>query len=170
MGESVGPSSKALGVLLYQWWVFIHIVGVLGFLLAHGVSVSVLFALRGERDPGRIRALLALSGRSTSAFYWSFLVLLGGGLAAATWGHWWSAAWPWIALGVLFGLMLLMYTLAKPFYERVRRLMAIQAAGGTAVGEAEIAAAISGPVPMVIAITGVAGLIGIIYLMVLKPF
>ena len=155
---------------MYQWWVFIHIVGVLGFLLAHGVSVGVLFALRRERDPVRVRTLLSLSGQSTKVFYGSFLVLLGGGLAAATMGHWWSAAWPWIAIGVLFGIMLLMYFLAKPFYERIRRLMAIQAGGGTAVGEAEIAAATSGPVPMVIAATGAAGLIGIVYLMVLKPF
>jgi hypothetical protein len=171
MRESGGPArAGAGGSFLYQWWVFIHIVGVLGFLLAHGVSVAVLFALRRERDPDRIRALLALSGQSTTAFYWSFLVLLGGGLAAATWGHWWSAAWPWIALGVLFGIMVLMYFLAKPFYERVRRLMAIQAGGGTAVGEAEIAAATSGPVPIVIAATGAAGLVFIVYLMVLKPF
>ena len=39
-----------------------------------------------------------------------------------------------------------------------------------AVGEAEIARAAGGPVPAVIAATGVAGLVGIIYLMVLKPF
>ena len=155
---------------MYQWWVFIHLIGVLGFLLAHGVSVAVLFALRGERDPARVRALLQLSSQSTSAFYWSFLVLLGGGLAAATSGHWWSLAWPWIALGLLFGITVLMYVLAKPFYERVRRIMAIESSGSTAVGEAEIAAATGGPVPVVIAVTGVAVLIAIIYLMVLKPF
>ncbi|MFN2545548.1 MAG: hypothetical protein ABR600_13410 [Actinomycetota bacterium] len=155
---------------MYPWWVFIHLVGVLGFLLAHGVSVGVLFSLRGERDPARIRALLALSSQSISAFYWSFLVLLGGGLAAATWGHWWSLAWPWIALGVLLGLTALMYVLAKPYYDRIRRVMAIQASGGAAVGEAEIAAAVGGPVPIVLAATGVTGLVAIIYLMVLKPF
>ena len=155
---------------MYQWWVFIHLVGVLGFLLAHGVSVGVLFSLRRERDPTRIRALLQLSGQTTAAFYWSFLVLLGGGLAAATWGHWWSSGWPWIALGVLFGIMVMMLVLAKPYYERIRRLMAIQAAGGGAVGEADIEAAASGPVPVVIAAVGAAGLVGIIYLMVLKPF
>jgi hypothetical protein len=38
------------------------------------------------------------------------------------------------------------------------------------VGEAEIAAAASGPVPVVIAATGAAGLVFIVYLMVLKPF
>jgi uncharacterized membrane protein len=155
---------------VYQWWVFIHLVGVLGFLLAHGVSVGVLFSIRGERDPARIRALLNLSSQSITAFYWSLLILLGGGIAAATVGHWWSLAWPWIALGVLFGVTALMYVLAKPYYDRVRRIMAIEASGGKAVGEAEIAAAVGGPVPLVIAGIGVTGLVAIIYLMVLKPF
>jgi hypothetical protein len=155
---------------VYQWWVFIHLVGVLGFLLAHGASVATLFALRTERDPARIRALLNLSSQTITAFYWSFLVLLGGGLAAATWGHWWSEAWPWIALGILLGLTVLMYVLARPYYDRIRRIMAIQASGGAAVGEAQIAAASSGPVPAVLAVTGLAGLVAIIYLMVLKPF
>src|SRR5207248_966623 len=93
MRESGGPSLRIgpEGVLLYQWWVFIHIVGVLGFLLAHGESVAVLFARRRERDPDRIRTLLGLSGQSATAFYVSFLVLLGGRLAAATCGPWWSA-------------------------------------------------------------------------------
>ena len=71
---------------------------------------------------------------------------------------------------MLFGITGLMYTVAKPYYERVRRIMAIQAGGGTAVGEAEIVRATGGPVPVVLAATGVAGLVGIIYLMVLKPF
>src|SRR6266568_5118009 len=30
----------------YRWWVFIHLAGVFGFLLAHGASVSALFRLR----------------------------------------------------------------------------------------------------------------------------
>ena len=110
------------------------------------------------------------SSQSTTAFYWSFLVLLGGGLAAATSGHWWSLAWPWISLGVLLGITVLMYVLAKPYYERIRRVMAIHAGGGAAVGQAEIETAASGPVPVVIAVTGLAGLVGIVYLMVLKPF
>ena len=155
---------------MYQGWVFIHLVGVLGFLLAHGVSVGVLFALRKEREPARINALLTLSGQSVNGFYWSFLLLLGGGLAAAFWAHWWSYAWPWISLGLLVGITVLMYSLAKPYYDRIRRIMAIHASGGSAVGEAEIEQAASGPLPVAIASIGVGGLIAIIYLMVLKPF
>ena len=105
---------------MYQWWVFIHIVGVVGFLLAHGVSVTVLFALRRERDPDRIRALLALSGQSTTAFYWSFLVLLGGGLAAATWG----SAYVVLSLPVLSRVLKFSVD-----WRRARRLLMFATAG-----------------------------------------
>src|SRR5437660_12228987 len=98
MRQSVRPSD-ARGSLLYQWWVFIHLVGVLGFLLAHGVSVSVLFSLRRERDPASIRALLPLSGQSTAAFYCSSAVVLGRGLAVPTAGHLRSLARPWSTQG-----------------------------------------------------------------------
>ena len=68
-----------------QWLIFIHIVGVFAFLVAHGSSVGVLFRLRSERDPGRINALLQLSTSSIQLFYWSTGLLvaaigLDGGL------------------------------------------------------------------------------------------
>jgi hypothetical protein len=46
---------------MYNWLVFLHVVSALGFMMAHGVSVSVAFALRRERHPERVRALLGLS-------------------------------------------------------------------------------------------------------------
>src|SRR5205809_5802891 len=94
------PGSQGKGPV-YQFWFFVHLVGVFGFLLAHGVSVAVTFKLRGERDPARINALLQLSGSSIKGFYVSLLVLLVGGLAAATVGHLWSKAWIWSAIAVL---------------------------------------------------------------------
>ncbi len=44
--------------MLYQVVVFLHILFVIGFLLAHGVSASVSYAIKKERDVNRIRALL----------------------------------------------------------------------------------------------------------------
>src|SRR5919108_4072212 len=73
----------------YSFWVFLHLLGVFGFLTAHGVVVGVSFALQKERDPGRIRTLLELSGSSMLAFYVSLLVLLGGGFAAVGYLHLW---------------------------------------------------------------------------------
>ena len=42
----------------YPWIVFIHVLGVLVFFIAHGTSMVVGFRLKGERDPARVRALL----------------------------------------------------------------------------------------------------------------
>ena len=46
--------------MLYQLVVFPHIIFVIGFLLAHGVSVIVAFSLKTERDPQKIRFMLEL--------------------------------------------------------------------------------------------------------------
>ena len=54
---------------LYNLLVFIHVVGVLGFVLTHGVSTWMTLAVRRERDPERLRTLLDLSGSTTMAFY-----------------------------------------------------------------------------------------------------
>ncbi len=50
--------------MLYQLVVFLHVVAVLGYLLAHGVSAAVSYAIKKERDVNRIRALLDISEKS----------------------------------------------------------------------------------------------------------
>ena len=64
--------------MFYQIVVFLHVVSVLGYLLAHGVSAAVSFALQKERDINRVRALLDLSAASYPLMMnlmWAFLVL-----------------------------------------------------------------------------------------------
>ena len=46
---------------MYPWINFLHIIGVFGFLMSHGVSAGVFLALRRERDSDRIRVLLELA-------------------------------------------------------------------------------------------------------------
>ena len=50
--------------MLYKIIVFLHVISVFGYLLSHGVSAGVAFALKKERDIQRIRALLDLSAVS----------------------------------------------------------------------------------------------------------
>ena len=50
---------------LYSWIVFLHVVGVLLFFIAHGTSMAVGFRLERERDPARVRALLELTDRKS---------------------------------------------------------------------------------------------------------
>lgn len=66
---------------LYPWWVFAHIVGALAFAIGHGSSAVMSFAIRREREPGRIAALLDASSMSLGAMYLGLLLLLIGGSA-----------------------------------------------------------------------------------------
>ena len=156
---------------MYNWWVFIHIVGVLGFVLAHGVSTWMALAVRRERNPERLRTLLDLSASSNTAFYVSTFLLLLGGLAAGFDGHWWTQqAWISVALGIFLAEMIFMWAVPRPYYRRLRRAMAIEQGGGSAVGPGEIEQLISSPVPIVSVAVGTAGLLFIVYLMILQPF
>jgi len=114
---------------LYRWWVFIHIVAVVAFLVTHGVSIWVSFRLRKERDPGRVSDLLALSGSTTKPMYVSLAVLVAAGIVAGSLGGWWSEAWIWVALVVLVASTLAMYVLARGYYQKVRTVAKAKAAG-----------------------------------------
>jgi len=156
---------------LYNWWVFIHVVGVIGFVLAHGVSSGVALKIRGERSPERLRALLDLSASTTVAFYVATFLLLLGGVAAGFDGHWWTQqAWISVALGVFLGEMVFMRAVTTPYYRQLRRVMAIEQGGGTAVGPAEIEELVASNRPMVTVWVGSIGLLFIVYLMVIQPF
>ncbi|HEX2221876.1 MAG TPA: hypothetical protein VHK06_05075, partial [Candidatus Limnocylindria bacterium] len=104
---------------MYPWLVFIHIAGVLAFTLAHGASVSVMFAIRSERSRPRIRTLLALSGASMTGFYVSIAVLLAGGVLAGFIGNWWRMLWIWLSLGLFVAIMAAMFPLARSYFRRV---------------------------------------------------
>jgi ABC-type dipeptide/oligopeptide/nickel transport system permease component len=154
----------------YQWWLFLHITGVLAFVMAHGVSAGVALQLRHERNPDRIRALLQLSNSSTSVFYVGILLLVVAGIALGFQIRAWGQGWIWTAIVVLFLTMAAMYAVATPYYRRVRRVMQIHESGGTAVGADEIEQLMRSGRPGLILLIGAVPLLFILYLMVLKPF
>ena len=159
-----------IGATAYDWWFFVHIVGVLGFVMSHGTSAGASFQLRNERNPDRIRALLQLSTASTGAFYASIALLLVGGIVTGFLGHWWGQGWIWTALILLFVTMGAMYAVATPYYRKVRRIMQIQEAGSQAVGPEEIEQVMREGRPGVIALIGGVPLLFIAFLMVVKPY
>jgi plastocyanin len=154
---------------VYRWWVFVHVVGVFGFLASHGVSMYVTFELRSTRDPKRIVGLLELSASSIRAFYWSLGVLLLGGIVAGFLGHWWSYAWIWAAIAILVIVSVGMYQMARPFYRRVGLVARAMASGSTAVSDEELASIVRGRRPLVVAGMGFLGLLSILYLMMFQP-
>ena len=154
----------------YQWWVFIHIAGAFGFLVAHGVSVGVAFRVRQERDPRRILALLDMSTSSVTLMYVSLLVLLAGGVVAGFVGDWWGSGWIWTALIALVVTMVLMYGVATTFYRRLRTIVTAMADGSQAVSEERLTEVLAGPRPWILALIGFGSLLFILYLMLFKPF
>ena len=96
-------------------WLFVHLVGVPGFLGGHGVSAAVGLRLRRERGRDRIRALLDLSAGARAFTYGSLLVLLVGGVGAGVTGHWWGQSWIWAALVLLVGLIVVTIPIAVPY-------------------------------------------------------
>ena len=157
---------------------FLHLVGVFGFLVAHGSSALVAFRLRREREPSRVAALLDLSSSSLALLYLSLLLLLGAGIVAGFLGHWWGQAWIWTSLGLLIGLMIAMYALASTYYDRVRQAVGVQTYSQKRKGIApapqaapeEIDAILRSPRPFLVAAIGGAGLLAILWLMMFKPF
>lgn len=89
----------------YPWIVFIHVVGVLLFFMAHGTSMAVGFRLKRERDPARVRALLDLSSWSLGIPP-SIALLVGiiAGIAAGIIGGHFARLWIWTAIVLLIAV------------------------------------------------------------------
>lgn len=154
---------------MYQWWVYLHLLGVFGFLLAHGVSVFVTFRLRHERDPRQVQTLLQLSSASVTAFYPAMGLLLAGGVAATFAGGLWGYGWIWASIGILVLVTGTMYSVAAPYYRRLRFVTGALVDGSEAVSPEQYERLLRSPRQLVIAGTGFAGLVVILYLMLFKP-
>lgn len=145
---------------LYAWLKFFHILGLVTFLLAHGVSAGASLALRGPVS-GQTRQLLTLSQRSAMFFYPGLLFVIVTGVWMAFAGSFWGRSWLWAAIVVLVLVIGAMVFIARPYY------MAREAAGKS---DEELAQALSRTRPIAAAWVGGVALVLLVGLMVLKPF
>ncbi len=163
--------------MVYAWLNFLHVLGVFGFLMAHGISAGVAFALRRERDLERVRALLTLSGGSYGVMYLSLLVLLVTGIVTGFLGRWWGQAWIWVALGLLIAIIVAMFVLGSRTYGAARKAAGLPYYEGgktnppleTASAE-EMDAILNAGQPVLLTVIGAGGLAIIAWLMMFKPF
>ena len=142
---------------LYLWLRFLHIVGVVAFVMPHGVSAAASFAVRGQvtAQTGR---LLKLSQSASFGSYPGLLLLIVTGVWMGFIGPWWSQKWIWAAIVVLVLVAVAMAGLARPYY------MAREAKD-----EAGIAERLNAARPVAAAAIGGVGLLVLIFLMVFKP-
>ena len=153
--------------MLYQWIVYVHILAVFAFLLAHGAATAITFKLRGERKIERVRALLDLSESMRILGSVSLLVLIVAGILLGVMGHWWGHGWIWTALILLTLMSVAMTLLAGRPLARARKLLA---ASSTAQVDQQLSTLLAAPNPVVLSVIGGVGIAIILWLMMFKPF
>lgn len=160
---------------MYLTMVFLHILGVIVFALAHGTSIAVAFRLRKERDHSRIAAMLDVSSWSTSLMYLGLLLIIVPGVVLGFLGNYWGRWWLWVSIGLLVLVLGAMYGVAAPYYLRLRAATGATIREGSrkkaatlpADGIVESLAASSRP--MVLTLIGGIGLVVILWLMIAQP-
>ena len=157
--------------------VLVHVLGVLLFILAHGVSAAVVLRLRTERDPAALRTLLDLSRRSINLMSVGLLMWFLAGILAGFSGNFWTNGtyWIWAALAIAIVVTLAMTPLGRFYLNRVRTALGVDPQTGAydpafQVDAVAVDAAISSGQPVLIVAIGVVGLAVIAWLMIAKPF
>ena len=119
------------------------------------------------------------SSYSIGFLYIAFLILLLAGIAAGIVGGWWTNGrlWLWTALVVLVVVVGVMYGLMTTTYLKVRQALGIPSPSDTKKGivpepasDEVLEALLTSSRPTIGAVLGMAGLLVIIWLMVVKPF
>jgi len=154
----------------YTWWKFLHVAGVIAFVMFHGVSMMVALQLRTERDRGRIATMTQLSGSSLRGMYVALLWLIVFGVIAGIQGEWWNDGWFWISVGLLVVAIAEMSAVGRPYYERVKEAIEVRPSGVPRRSDEELDEILRSPIGLLNAVFGIAVLAAIAWLMIFKPF
>jgi hypothetical protein len=153
---------------MYNWLVFLHLVGLVLFLLSHGASMFSAFRVRGETDPARIKLLLELSSRGSQTSYIGLILLGIGGLGAAGQSNQLTVGWIVASYIVLAIVIFAMYAIGASYYYRLRQ--AVEGENGAApIGGEELVGRLQTRRPEALAAVGLGGLAILTWLMVFKP-
>ncbi len=160
---------------MYSWFVFLHVIGVFGFLLAHDVSAGVYFALHRKRNVDRIRVMLQMSSSTVQVMGASLLLLLVTGIIAGFVGQWWSQGWIWLSLILLVVLYVAMARLGTRTLNEVRQGIGLPSSYGqpprpTLLIPEELDALLNRAQARRLAVIGFGGLAVSGWLMMFKPF
>jgi hypothetical protein len=153
---------------MYQWLVFVHLIGFVLFLMMHGVSLWAAFTIRSDPRPETARLLLGLSQRANGVMYMGLLLLIAGGLGAAWNANQLTAGWIVASYVVLLAVIVAMYAIGSSLYTPLRR--ALEGQDGAVIEAAEVGRRLDNRRPEALAVVGFGGLLILVWLMVLKPF
>lgn len=159
---------------MYQWIVFAHVASVLAFMLAHGIHVTVMWAMRREPDPERLLTFFNNLPTSRGLRILLGLVALTGAIAGFM-GSWWGSGWVWASLILLAVIALGMWRFGGGYIGLVEEAaVAAIAARDTDAGnpapQAAYDAARASWHTIGMSILGLGGVAVILWLMMFKPF
>jgi hypothetical protein len=154
--------------MLYRIIVFLHVISTFGFLLSHGASASMTFALKRERDMQKIRALLDLSSTSYPLMSLTLLASIVFGIVAGFQGHWWKFSWIWASIALLVVIIALMYFLGSNIYGSARKVLELP--NDLSGRDEKLFAILQKSNPVLLTVIGYGGYAIIAWLMIAKPF
>jgi len=105
---------------MYEWVVFAHVASVLVFMLAHGIHVTAMWAMRREPDPERMLTYFNDVPKATGLRVILLCVVLSGSIAGFM-GSWWGSGWIWISLALLALIAVVMWRLGGEFFSLVEQ-------------------------------------------------
>lgn len=164
---------------MYRFVLFVHIASAIAFFLIHGATASAMFGLKRERDPARLRAILAIREVAERGMGWPVITLLLSGIILGFMGRWWGQSWIWVSIGLFVVVGVLMSLMGRLFNMRVAHALDPEAFEAPTKKEdrnsipaspEELAALQSKLRPTLLTVIGVAGLALILWLMMFKPF
>ena len=156
----------------YSWLLYLHIAAVLALLGTHGVSMTVLYAIRKERDRAKILAMIGVSGQAIVPMYVSIgAVIVFGSLLwfKMRLAYGLGTTWIWAAIVILVAVIGLMTMTAKPYFARVKEACQVRPSGVPRVSDEELGEVLRSSRAHLITAIGVIGLAAILYLMIFKP-
>jgi hypothetical protein len=156
------------GGLVYLWFVYAHLIGLVIFLMAHGASAALTYEMKNLRDPAAVGTYLRLSLTAIRVSDVGLLLLLIGGIGAASVGDMWSKPWIWGSVILLILVIVAMYAVGASYYFRLRDLLAGKDGVPPIEGDA-LAAYLDTHRPDLLGLIGGVGLLVLVGLMVLKP-
>ncbi|WP_438855073.1 DUF2269 family protein [Agromyces sp. M3QZ16-3] len=160
---------------MYQFLIFLHVLGVVVFALGHGTSIAVAFRVRKEQEHPRIAAMLDVSSWSMGLMYAGLLLTIITGIVLGFVGGYWGSWWLWVSIVLLVLVMGAMYGIASPGFRRLRFATGAKMDERSRAKAAELGA--DGVVeslatswrPTALALIGGIGLVVILWLMVARP-
>jgi hypothetical protein len=159
---------------MYEWVVFVHVASILAFMLAHGIHMTAMWAMRREPDPERMLTFFNDVPQATGLRVILLVVVLSGAIAGFM-GSWWGSGWIWAALVLLTVIAVAMWRFGGEFFSLVEGAAAAAVAarntdpGNPAPQAAFDAARRSWQTPA-LSIFGLGGVAVILWLMMFKPF